>query len=1460
MQSPGNHNIDHFARRKPHLGDSMNTYTLKVPVAGQVLTLAYTSGDAIEFDFDPTAATFTRDGGNLTLTHENGGRLVLPGFFEGDALPTVTLADGTTLDGGEFLSSMDPDLEITTAAGPSAAGQVSSSGIGSYADSAGSLIGGIDRLDSLDTNSWDTDGAEAPVPYAAGAPLPQAGGTTGGVSDAANDGGETEEPGGEQESPYIARAVLYQTADGAVDTVHFYLVDVDGRPVKGQGTELDGNRPSSANGLIDTDNISHHADGSFSFGLSDAGKASTAEALEAAGGDYSLVPNLFDYITFTYEGRTYTMQVVINANGSYNPADAEADRASSGDIYGEWHSETTGTGQGDRETGDGHDEIWLSGTGNALYGGILDTGAGDDAVHARGSIRSDAAGQENSVHLGEGDNSLDVNGHLWAQGGGANTVTAGSGTDVVDISGWVYAKEGGQNIIDTGTGESDGVFIGNRIYSQDAGSSNTIKTGGTLTANADVFAKGAANTLETGHGLSVKTAVEAWYDGKNSLKSGGDTTIGGRVYAVSAENSLESGGTLTVNGGVQAWYDTGKNTLQSGGDMVLNAESNALAAMNGGFSGADAGGSITINAGGAASGAVNGIYSYNAGSVVTLAAGEGISVTAAGGEGNSRATAVHAMNGGELHMMSENGDISLKASAAENQSAWGIHGTKKLSVDAVNGSVNIDVDGGREAVGIFGNADIHAKNEVNIRVGASSGTIEKENGAQGLHVHGQSVVSIDAAKIAVHAANTGGDAAAVYTYDKSSADISASGSVSLAAASGGDGHAYGMRIDRPNTGKDTSTTVTGNSVSVSADASGSTGDAFALHAKGVHYTINNTAEEKANQAYAATNEIRSTGEGETVFLTALGGSGSVTGMYAAGGDNPVSTDITAANKITSAGGVVIDVAGASSSSAKGIEAVRNAGNYVNAAGNVAVRADAWGDAAGIVSGERSALNSVVSGGDIGVTVGERVDSLSSAGLKAYNYGMNTLNAGGDIAVAAEAHLRHPDDGAVSMGLDASSKGRNTLKAAGNIDISSKIDAESGDVRGVFAGGGANTIVAGGAVTIAAAGGDTAVGLLASGGTNTVTGGLVAVSAVEGTSTSRGMAAQSGGVNLVQGHAGQGVVVAITAAAGTSEDALALWAEGGGSVNRIKGTSLAGTSDRAGTADEITLIGGIYAGNGGINLIETGSGDDTVSVSGDITGDGNRIETGAGNDVIVLSGAVQPGSLTLVAGDGYDTLVLSAPDAAAFSRYYESWLSDLSGRGLIDGMGIDAVSIRLDDADGVVADLGDMDWLGAYFPNLVQVETGAGNDVLSLGGTESLTVHMGDGDDRLSIDASSTGNILNGGGGNDTLQLTFTGGSDVTEQIEEFFGRNSLEGFETVLLDMSNGEQDVLNIDALLESMLPGEAGLFIRGDESDRIVSSGSWQADDTDVVTIGDISYMAWANSEQQTVYIEVGAGFMHC
>ena len=129
--------------------DTARTIRISQPAVGSNQVVTSVPGGVLQFDFDTSRATFARSGNDLTLTLDAGGKVIIDNFFVvGDqSLPVFELNDGTRVKGDGYLTTAAPDMDITTAAGPTAAGD--GSGSGSYADNSGSLLGGVDRLGDL---------------------------------------------------------------------------------------------------------------------------------------------------------------------------------------------------------------------------------------------------------------------------------------------------------------------------------------------------------------------------------------------------------------------------------------------------------------------------------------------------------------------------------------------------------------------------------------------------------------------------------------------------------------------------------------------------------------------------------------------------------------------------------------------------------------------------------------------------------------------------------------------------------------------------------------------------------------------------------------------------------------------------------------------------------------------------------------------------------------------------------------------------------------------------------------------------------------------------------------------------------------------------------------------------------------------------------------------------------------
>ena len=142
------------------------------------------------------------------------------------------------------------------------------------------------------------------------------------------------------------------------------------------------------------------------------------------------------------------------------------------------------------------------------------------------------------------------------------------------------------------------------------------------------------------------------------------------------------------------------------------------------------------------------------------------------------------------------------------------------------------------------------------------------------------------------------------------------------------------------------------------------------------------------------------------------------------------------------------------------------------------------------------------------------------------------------------------------------------------------------------------------------------------------------------------------------------------------------ASSGNDAISIKGNILANkdaynTIDGGDGDDAITIVGNITA-KSGENDINGGTGNDTISIKGNISasaGGKNIIDCGEGDDTVLLNGHINAGALKIDGGAGHDTLVLTAANNNEFVSDYKDWLNDLSSTGTLAKSNIE--TIRLD---------------------------------------------------------------------------------------------------------------------------------------------------------------------------------------
>lgn len=129
-----------------------NTVITGVPGAKLVLS----------FNLDTTTAE--RAENDLIFSFEDGNTLTVTDFFvtNGEELPPMELADGSELSSADVLASLNPDMNLVTAAGPNASG--ADGGGTSYADDSGGLVDGVGRLGANDNGLfWDRDTSREPL-------------------------------------------------------------------------------------------------------------------------------------------------------------------------------------------------------------------------------------------------------------------------------------------------------------------------------------------------------------------------------------------------------------------------------------------------------------------------------------------------------------------------------------------------------------------------------------------------------------------------------------------------------------------------------------------------------------------------------------------------------------------------------------------------------------------------------------------------------------------------------------------------------------------------------------------------------------------------------------------------------------------------------------------------------------------------------------------------------------------------------------------------------------------------------------------------------------------------------------------------------------------------------------------------------------------------------------------------
>jgi VCBS repeat-containing protein len=141
---------------------TIHQLSVSLPGAGKVQTYHLDADTPVKFDFDLADAVFTGENGNLEITVEGGGTIVLENYealADSGHLPLFEMANGERVAGDVYLFAFDgtdQNADLETAA----ANATSGSGAGQYNDDPGTLAAGITALggqgDAYGTHAFPT--------------------------------------------------------------------------------------------------------------------------------------------------------------------------------------------------------------------------------------------------------------------------------------------------------------------------------------------------------------------------------------------------------------------------------------------------------------------------------------------------------------------------------------------------------------------------------------------------------------------------------------------------------------------------------------------------------------------------------------------------------------------------------------------------------------------------------------------------------------------------------------------------------------------------------------------------------------------------------------------------------------------------------------------------------------------------------------------------------------------------------------------------------------------------------------------------------------------------------------------------------------------------------------------------------------------------------------------------------
>ena len=1326
------------------------TTSVALPAAGATAHVASTADGKLEFAFDPSTATFERSGTDLTITADNGGKVVLDKFFAvGDGTLPVFVVGEENINPTALLKAFDPNFDISTAAGPSASA-ASSSGAGSYADDSGSLLDGVNRMGSLGTDQWSR-GTQTLQRIEGLSTVGGIGGDTGG-----GDGGSQPDS-----LHYQARGILYMGQnDQGADNFSFGV--------------LHNAVPTTTAGVVGIQTAAgyEHNYGTYSYSGGRITYTLTQEGKDALA-ELPADENLYDYITVTVDGQSYTMQIVINHNDSFDSAAQDAADAAAGLLntgsggvtWGEWHSGQAHTDNSpyNVDASHGNNEVFYHNgvTGDASFGNPWD--GMQEAVGFSGSLITHEGKDTVTIESAKGVNWPDWSD--WSFGVKDGTVDTGAGDDVVNVEARLSRED---------NYDSAGYAIGM--------SSSTVKAGAgdnsvTVSAIGD---GGMVNAV----GMEVNSLVEAGA-GDDSIrivvKSLGDYSMTDGLAELSKVDAGDGNNLITV----ESYAGKGGAAYGMIRSDIVSGSGNDIISVSAGIGDTIRGGNYTVEG-------------LIASSVDSGAGDDVISVTATGGMGTV-ATGMESRS--SVNSGTGNDNITIAATVASG-TAYGLNKTSVVDGGVGNDTITITATApGGTAIGVAGGSvvDGGAGDDL-IKINAATAAVSSSTVIGG--TGSDTIILGDAAirgggNVSNSTIALGGNTAGVDTTDTDNNFLTVNGNVANTKIYGTDG-------------KDviSVTAATGNALDLDTKILTGAGDddikIVGTTGAGVNYSTVNA------------------GDGSDK-ITITGGSGigvSTYGVVVAGaGSDTVTINGSVTNYSTISLGA----------NATGVDSSDTSNNYATITGsldNSAVYGTAGKDFIDI-----DRMGNAGSGGTGTVDTGAGDDSITVHGNVYRNSqiiagtGSDTVYVGGVLSgstVALGGNATAPDSVDTAdnfLTVVGTLDGSRVYGAAGKdvLDLGSLGTIGAGGNNIVNTGAGDDSITVHGGVyrnsqIIAGTGSDTVrvEGVLSS-STIALGGNATAPDALD---TSDNFLTVTGNLDsaTVYGSAGKDVV-----------DVGSMGTIGAGGYSKI---------DTGAGADSITVHGGMYrssqviAGTGSDTVLVDGSvNNSTIALGGNATGvdttdlsdnflkvndsvssskiygtvgkddisvtssastavSSSTIDAGAGNDnILVIGGNYAVGGATVIGGLGSDNIVMG--DAATKTG------GNVSGSTISLGDSAAGAS-----ATGV-SDVDSLTVYGSVSSSKIYGDAGVDNvRVISTStawqgsAVESSTIDTGAGNDFIDINIKSAGtgglvyglntsSTVNAGEGNDTVNVTATTTVGTAYGLQSFSTINAGSGENSI---------------------------------------------------------------------------------